>query len=769
MIRSNLRFLALLVFVLLPVSTAAQRPTERSAVLYGFVREAETGEPIARLPLSVDEGAHHVVTNRDGYFSIPHLSRGEHRLRARVLGFAPLDTLVTASGAPIEIRLRAVPVELAGITVEGARAGERPFETPEVSVQTVTPAQVRRVPAALEADLFRSIQALPGVISPGVLSSRLLVRGGAADQNLFLLDGFPVIYPYHLAGAFSTFHIDAVRDAEFWIGVPPARYGGRLSSVLDVALRDGNRERLTGAASLGLVSSSAVVEGPHPRGAWFVGARRTYIDQIVRGGESEVPYHFYDAYAKSYVDLGPADRLSALVFLGQDATWRAGARERDYFNWSNDVYGLSWRHLFGGRAVFEQRISLSRFTQQLEGGYSSRQGARIGTDHHTSLAAAGGELRAALGDRQQVQVGYSVERQVDEHRTAYEYGYPTVLNERVGRSAGTLLAAYVQDDITVNDALRIRLGLRGEKSGRHRSLQPRIATKYLLSDRIAFTAGAGVLRQYTHLLQDSDANYDVYNVDIWISAHEPGVSEGRSTHLVTGVEAALPWDLRFRAEGYRKSFSGLITLAPYDPLNQRLATERLENATGLAQGLDLSLGREGAGPVRGWIGYSLAASTRTVQDASFAADPHPRQRFVAVWDAETKRKWGFTGRFEAMEGVPFTPAVAMVPERPFDFSLGRFSDQCYAIEIEYLYGPRNSARTGWSKRLDLGTGRRWTDRRGWNWELSLSLLNALFDPTGVFRPAPANRQEGCDAPAEVVRERELLLPPIPSVAVRVEF
>jgi hypothetical protein len=500
-----------------------------------------------------------------------------------------------------------------------------------------------------------------------------------------------------------------------------------------------------------------------------VGARSTYLDVLTGALGHELPYRFYDAYAKSYLDIGPSDRLSGLVFLGRDGTWRSGAPERGHFDWSNEVYGLSWRHLFGGRAVFEQRLSHSRFTQQLRGGFSNLQTARMNTDHHTALTALRGELRAEAGARHRLEMGYAVEQQSESHRTAYERGDPAILREREGRSADTLLAAYLQDEIVLSGTLRARLGVRGEQSGQYRSVQPRAAVKYLASDRLAVTAGAGMLRQYSHLLQDPDANFDIYNVDIWISSHEGGISEGRSTHLISGVELRLPEELRFKGEIYHKSLSGLLTLAPYDPSTRKLAIERLEDARGVARGLDLSLSREGTADVRGWLGYSLAMSRRTVGDADFAADPHPRQRVIAVWDVNTRSKWGFTGRFEAFDGVPFTPAIAMAADRPFDFGTGRFTEQCGVIAVDYVYGSRNSARTGWSKRLDLGTGRRWTDRRGRRWELSASLLNALFDPTGVFRPAPAKRENGCTEPAEVVKERELVLPPVPSLSVRVEF
>lgn len=760
--------LSLLLFCGVAAIPLRAQTRSESVTVHGFLREATTGEPVTFAGVTMD-GKVRALSDRNGYFSISRLAPGEHRLQLLLLGYAPVDTTVATSSVPLEVRLRSAPVELAGVTATAPRRGERPWDAPEVSVRTVTPAQVRAVPAALETDLFRALQALPGVVAPSAFSSQLLVRGGAADQNLFLLDGYPVLHPYHLTGAFSAFHLDAVQDAEFWLAAPPARYGGRLSSVLDVALREGNRERRTGTASLGLVSSAAVAEGPHPRGAWFVGARSTYLDLITGALGQEVPYRFFDAYAKSYADVGASDRVSGLVFVGRDMTWRAGDRG-DHFDWGNDVVGVSWRHLFGGRAVFEQRFSLSRFTEQLDSGYSRLQAANVLTDHRLRLAAARGELRLELAQRHQAEVGYSVERFNGEHRVTYLAGVPLSTQEqRASEYSSTTAAVYAQDELAPTDALHLRLGLRAELNEQERSLQPRVAAKYLLSDRVALTAGAGWLRQYSQLLQDPDIDFDIYSADIWLSAEEPGIPVARAGHLVGGVEARLPHGLRMRAEGYRKRFDGLVTLAPFDPTEGRFATERLELASGGARGIDLSLGREGPGPLRGWIGYSLAASTRTVGDSTFAADPHPRQRLVAVWDAKTGQRWAVTGRLEVLEGVPFTPAVAMVPGRAFDLGLGRFTDQCEAIGVEYLYGGRNSAHTGWSKRLDLGAGRRWTDRRGRKWELSLSLLNALFDPTGIFRPAPASRKNGCDAPAEVVRENELILPPIPSVGVRVEF
>lgn len=770
----------LALLVLIPVFRIEAQEPDRSGTVHGFVREASTGEPVAGAIVAV-EGLRSVVTSREGYFSLAGIGPGSHRLRVTVFGFAPVDTLVEAGTRPVEILLERLPFGLDPLVVEV----DRPVAPPAVSVETVTRDQIRRVPAALEADVFRALQALPGVVAPNILSSRLLVRGGEADQNLFMLDGYPIIYPHHLGGGFSAFHVDAVQDVNLWLAVPPARYGGALSSVLDIGLREGNREELTGTASLGLVTSSAVVEGPHPAGAWFVGARRTYLDQISRVGNRRFPYHFYDVYAKSYAELSPSDRLSILAFFGRDRLWsvRTGGPApppgtetppREELWWQNGVFGATWRHLFGGDAVLEQRLSFSTFSQQLHGARGHLQQGRPETTHEVDLLTAAGQFRWMAPRRHEIEVGYTLEQREERHRTSYAVRFGGMPPMRIGggQSARAVTAAlYVQDDVTLTDAFRVRLGLRAESVGEHGALLPRVAARYRLTERLSILGGWGLHTQHDHLLQDPDAPLSsVYSVDIWHSAHETGVPLPRSTHAVAGVEATLPGSFHARAEAYVKTFDGLLTISPHDPSERLAAVERLEHASGRASGIDLTLRREGIAGPRGWIGYSFATSSRAVEVLSFPADRHPRQRAVAVLDAR-RRGWRLTGRFDAQEGIPYTPALGTIVHRPYDFGFGSFTGYCPATDVEYLYGQRNGGRTGWSKRLDIGGHYRKVTRRGWAWEFSFSVLNVLFDPPGVFRPSEFTlvTGEGCSAPIVIQAEPELILPAVPSISIRIEF
>lgn len=744
-----------------------------SARVHGYVREAGTGEPIVLAEVRA-AGADVVLTDRDGYFATAPVPAGPVVLRIRAFGYVALDTTVIADGDPVDLALAPAPIPLDPLQV---RVRDR---APDPRVRLVGRERLRHVPAALEPDLLRAVQALPGVVAATPVSSRLRVRGGGPDQNQFLLDGFPILYPYHLGGAFSAFHLGAVQDVAFWPGSPPARYGGHLSSVLDIELREGNRERIDGEAMLGVVTSSAALEGPIPGGAAMLALRRTYVDALARAAGSRMPYHFWDVTGKLHVNPTPSDRITFVGFYGRDRLTRVPDVDRppdvppdEEFAWTNGVLGLAWRHLFGGAAVFEQRVSRSVFSQHLDLGRTRVGDALADSRHFVELWAARGGLTVHAVPGHTIEIGYELGRRETTHHVEYVVNFVGIGPEALGRTASAEVlqfGGYIEDEIEVGSA-RARLGVRGERFGRHASIQPRAALSFPVHDVAVLHGWWGRTRQYAHVLQDPDLDLtSLYSLDIWLSAAEEDVAPGAAEHFGLGAEVRLPLETTLRVDGYAKRMEHLFTIPDATDADRRVAIERLEKADGRVLGVDVVVERAAAEGLSGWLGYSFLDARTMVDAGTYPTSRLPRHRLVGLLDWRDGR-WRHSVRVEAFEGLPYTPAVASIAHRPFDFGYGRFSPQCEAISIEFLYGPRNSARTGWGRRVDIGTEYRRRTDAGWSWEIGFGLYNALFDPPGIFRPRHPARfpPDACETPIPVEREPELLLPAVPFLTIGIRF
>ena len=201
-------------------------------------------------------------------------------------------------------------------------------------------------PSLAEPDIFRTIQSLPGVLTTSEFSTGLVIRGGNTDQNLILLDGITVYNPSHLGGLFSNFIVDAVKDAELIKGGYNAEYGGRLSAVLDIRSREGNRNNFEGSSSVSLLSAQTTLEGPFLNGAWLVAGRRTYFDKILPllPVNFDLPYYFYDLQGHVFTDLNEKDRISLSFYRGvDDLKFKDLDLESD---WGNKTLSLSYRRVF---------------------------------------------------------------------------------------------------------------------------------------------------------------------------------------------------------------------------------------------------------------------------------------------------------------------------------------------------------------------------------------------------------------------------------------
>jgi hypothetical protein len=333
----------------------------QNAVISGVVSEAASGEVVigVNVVLSKDSSSTasaNVVrgarTNKFGFYSLASVPEGTFYLIVQGIGYKKYSKRVII-GKPDETVRQNVPLAMQNVrsgevTVQADRQSSSP--TKNISSVELKSDFISKMPSlGGETDIFRVLQLMPGIKSGGEASSGLYVRGGSPDQNLILLDGVTVYNPSHLGGLLSTFNNDAIRDVRVIKGAFPAEYGGRLSSVVDLTMKEGSKEKISGTANLSLIAARLTVEGPIGEDASFmVSGRRTYFDILASAiGFNGFPsYYFYDFNAKLNYKLGENDRIFASGYFGSDVlTQPAGSALNFGLDWGNATGSLRWSHI----------------------------------------------------------------------------------------------------------------------------------------------------------------------------------------------------------------------------------------------------------------------------------------------------------------------------------------------------------------------------------------------------------------------------------------
>jgi len=615
----------------------------------GVVRSAADSTPLSGVRVRVLETASRAETDAEGRFAFASVPVTTIRLVFERIGVVT-DTVTVAPGASaLVLFLQPRAVRVSPLVAEGFLPARQRFEAVvQPSTISLDPAEIRNAPTLLEPDVGRVAQLLPGTVAKNDYSVGLNVRGGEADQNLIRLDGITVFNPFHVGGLFSTFDAAAVERAELITGGFPAGYGGRLSSVMDVAVRDGSRGRVHVQGGVSLLASRVLVDGPiGSTGATFLaGVRRTYADVIADAfADDPFSYYFADGVAKLTVPTGRG-RVAATGYWGRDALelpWVEPEPGRDgldmQFSWGNGLAGATWTQPFGG-ALLETHLSVSRFTTEF-----ALEPDQLDARNSVRQLAARSALAFRLGDRNEMQVGLGVEDHhityafnnasvavevpdgiwVGDHRIPYDFR-DLILNRQMLdlEYRPRIWFGFIDDQWRPFSRLLLRPGVRVEYVGggaAFTGVSPRFAAKLFLTDDLAVTGSVGRYYQALHSIRDQEIPITLF--DFWIGADER-TPVARSDHLVLGIERWFGDDLSLTLEGYAKTYDSLPLANPAD--DPRVLGDEFVVATGDAWGFDVLLRRHG-GAIRGWIGYSYAKATREVESVSFAP-AHDRRHTV---------------------------------------------------------------------------------------------------------------------------------------------
>jgi hypothetical protein len=716
----------------------------------GRVIDAGTLEPRGGASVVVVGTARGAIADSAGRFVIGSVTAGDVTLRARLLGYKTTDVRASVKSGDttrVELRLEAEATLLGAVRTE-ARAVEREaFEArPNVGTVQLTTRAAAGVPKFGEPDIIRVVQLLPGVEARNDFSTGLNVRGGEADQNLILLDGYPIYNPFHLGGLFSTFMMPTVRDLTLMTGGFPARYGGRLSSVLDIRSADEPRPGLHGTAELSLLATTAALGGAFAsgKGSWTIAGRRTYADKFVELISSNtLPYHFRDEQAHASYAITPTTHLAVTVYDGSDAldadlarlgggdsTEANPAGGRIRFGWGNTVAGATLsktfasrdragivRALLGDSTTLEQRASISRFSTTLDLGSGS-----LVLHNDVFDRRLAGSL-TTHGSAHDLSYGYEAASYAVTYDASALHG-DTRLYDLRQRPLST--AGYVDDLWHVSPAWLLEAGLRGEAiTGRGwLGLSPRLSAKHFLSRDLAITAAVGQFTQSTHSLAREDLPVRLF--DFWVSS-DSAIPVSRAWHYVAGAERWFGGSRYARVEGFYKRYDRLLEANPQE--DPDVHGDEFLPVAGDSYGADVLVRLLERGPFSGWLSYTYAVATRA-RDSLHYFPGHDRRHDLNVVGNWRVAKYVFSLRFGYATGTPYTDIVGQIVRRVYDPGTNSYGTRGGGAQVMFVGGRRNGARLPSTQRLDVDVTREFRVR-GATVAPYLSVVNA-YNARNVF-------------------------------------
>ncbi|HUQ82922.1 MAG TPA: carboxypeptidase regulatory-like domain-containing protein [Gemmatimonadaceae bacterium] len=740
--------------------SAAHPPS--AGVIAGSLTNSANGAAV-RADVTIDRPRRGARSDSAGRFIFHDAQPGRVRVRAVSFGYEPVDSIVTVVAGDtvrLALRLRVLPQSLAPMRTVAKTPERARFEeqvTP--SVVSISGAEVRRVPAIGETDVLRSVALLPGVVARNDFSAGFNVRGGEADQNLVLLDGIPIYNPFHLGGLFGTFIDKAVSGVDVLTGAFPTKYGGRLSSVLDVKSLEETRRGAHGAAEISLLSSSLFGGGALGGGklSWNVAARRTYADKVVEWirGNNDFPYHFQDAQLRSRLLLPNGGSVGLTVYAGKDLLYHRdesspGAQlpndptnpfgssndddETITFDWGNRVAGLTWDQPLGARTTMAQRLAFTRFATHFdlpsETVYLAQSVSEIqlgGSITHARVAhtlSAGYEAAAyRTSYREQLSLAGGGDSGDD-----VEFPDPLATDgDTTMRQRPAVAALYAEDLWKPNAKWFLRGGLRGEyvSGADWLGISPRLSLKYFASPTLAFTAAAGRYTQWMRAMRNEDLPLRVF--DLWLGADET-IPVSTSNHLVLGAEKWLS-DTRFlRVEGYGKTYDKLSE--PASTVDPRIRPSLLRYYDGRSYGLDVYLRQLERNGFSGWIAYSYGVTTRERNGRSYwpAHDRRHNANVVAGY-APAGSRWSLGSHLGLATGTPYTGWAGVMNRYRYDPIRNAWGGPRSDGE-ETVSGPRNAERFPFYWRLDVSAERRF-DIGGATLRPYLNIVN-VFNRKNVF-------------------------------------
>ncbi len=732
----------LLLLFLLIISDKAISQNIQKITISGYVKEKGSGELLPGVNVSIKEKKIGSQTNKYGFFSVTYVPEAENTIAFSFVGYKTNFQIIRGNlSQEISIELEPENALLDEVIVKGdgrQAVKQKISENVQMSQISIPIAQIKEIPAFLgERDVLKVIQLMPGVQKGSEGNSGIYVRGGGPDQNLLILDDAPVYNAYHLFGFFSVFNGDALKSVELTKGGFPARYGGRLSSVIEMQMKDGNKTKLHGEGGIGLIASRIMLEGPiskNKKSSFLISARRTYLDVITKPfieslGEVSGGYYFYDLNAKLNYAFNTKNKLFLSGYFGKDKFYSTeennGKSSDNGLKWGNATATLRWNHLYNSKTFSNTSLIYSNYVFDI---YSETNFSN--TSENISLKYFSGIRDFTL--KQDFDYLPS-----NEHNLKFggqltnHYFTPSALvlkdkslnlDKNLVRPINTFESAlYVEDTYKPLEKLKINAGLRLSHFYTNNDIneinfEPRIATAYVLPKNWAIKASYAYMNQYIHLLSNSGGGLPT---DLWVPANNK-IKPQRSWQLATGIaKDFLKNNLELTVEGYFKELKNIVAYKEgssflfkggdnYEELLNGQSTEwdrLVTQGKGKSYGMEVMLQRK-VGKLTGWIGYTLSYTKQQFDELNFGKEFYARYdrrhdaSIVAIYKISKKIILSGTWVYGTGNAINLQSATYKVSVPEFLNTTNNPNTENRQFTVNH-YKERNSFRASAYHRLDL--------------------------------------------------------------------
>lgn len=635
----------------------------------GFVTDATDGLPLQDVNVVLTEARedrvggplkYGAVTDRDGFYALTQIPAGDYTIRFTFVGYERYEYAVKMEAGgllALNVELQPTGEELGELVVEGARTGAARITAGQ---QSIRPADIERIPSPdVSGDLATFLSTLPGVVSTGDRGGNLFVRGGEPTQNLVLLDGIPIYQPFHLIGFYSAFPSDLVQRADLYAGGYGARFAGRLSSVLDVAVVNGNKKQFRASASASPFITGLQIDGPvvDDRASLVFSLRQSVVEEVASElVDQSLPYNFGEALGKVHLLLTEEAQLSVTALRSWDRGRLADFATEDAVAVAEADEVRYTSNAIGGRLLLvPDRLPLLAEILVHYASHRSELGSRSDPRQTSYVERIGGEAHMTqyLGDHEMTFGLFARTVEVDS-RLAGLYQNFDGNQEWI-----TEVGAYAEPSFHFG-GLQVRPGLLVQTAFRGATkplVEPRLRVVYERG-RHALSGAAGVYHQQIVGLQDRRDAASVFTV--WTGAEEARVP--RATHVIAGYRARLPWGFEVAGEAYHKWLEGL-SIGEWTAFPR--FTTRLQPAKGTARGLDLRAELQRARYYFA-LTYGLAEVEYQAEQETLALwygterlrynPPHDRRHQVGATAAVTLGALDLSARWQYGSGIPFTRA-----------------------------------------------------------------------------------------------------------------